>query len=367
MSKYFILLLFQLMICMSTYADTDRPNLYGFAPAYPTEVPELFVSNVKPPYITIETQYILLLNIDDNGKVKTFTPVNDKDSLVWKYFLNYFSDCRFEAALLNNKKISSILPVKIIINPRINSPDCYFPIDLSLKINDPDLYYLAYQYNNITFPSVAYFPKYFCNIDWNDTLDIYPFVLLQLDLNKTGEVINVKEVLSTYSNYTMTIKSASLWSEFSPAKVNDSNISSNPFLLVSYFPQLYYPTKKFYNEKSDSISIHEKLRVKLIPDSINILQKPIPRTVEGDKIAISNIPRVLNDTLSLFITVDTSGHAKINRSGKNSKDIYRIIKDVFSRVEFYPAIGFDGKPVKYSGIVRLIIKGSEKVRIEYLW
>ncbi len=367
MSKYLILFLFLLLSNLSVQAEVDRPGLYGFAPAYPVDVPELFSSDAKPPYMTIETQYVLFLDVDNKGKIKSLNSVSDKDSQVWNYFEKYFSDCKFEPALLDEKKVSSIVPVKITINPRIQNPDFYFPIDLSLQIKDPALYYMTYQYNNITMPSVKYFPKYFCNIDWNDSLDIYPLILLQLELDKAGEVINVKEILSTYSNYTMTLMSASLWSEFIPAIVNDSEIASSPFLLVSLFPQLFYPTQKYFIENFDSLSLHNKLRVKLIPDSISILQKPIPRSIEANSISISNIPLWLNDTLSLHITVDTTGRTMVNRAGKTNKDTYRILKDVFSRVEFYPAIDFDGNPLEYSGMVRLIIKGSEKVRIEYLW
>lgn len=367
MKKYLIILLLQLIINISIQADTDRPSLYGFAPAYPDEVPELFSSDVKPPYMTIETRYTLLLNINDKGKVTTVTSISEKNIQVIEYAKIFLTNCRFKPALHNNKKVSSILPVRIIINPRIQTPDFYFPIDNELNINEPDLYYLIFQYNNITLPSVKYFPKYFCNIDWNDSLDIYPFVLLQLDLDERGEVKDVTEILSTYSNYTMTLMSASLWSEFVPAKVNDSDISCNPFLLVSFFPQIYYPTQKFYNDMSDSLPIHEKMRVKLIPDSLHILQKPIPRIYDGERISISNIPRSLNDTLSLLLTVDTLGHTKLNRFGKINKGTYDIMQNVLSRMKFYPAIDFYGKPVEYSGFVQLIFKGSEKVRIKYLW
>ncbi len=367
MKKYLLLFLIQLIINISIQADIDRPSLYGFAQAYPVEVPELFSSEVKPPYLIRESQFIILLHIDNNGKVTTITPINEEDSRIGEYLKIFLTNCRFQPALLNNKKSSSILPVIIIINPRIKTPDFYFPIDSKLNIKDPDLYYMTFQHNGITLPSVKYFPKYFCNIDWNDSLDIYPFVLLQLDLDKGGEVKNVTEVLSTYSNYTTTLMSASLWSEFKPAKINDSNISCSPFLLVSLFPQIYYPTRKFYYDKSDSLSIHEKIRVKLIPDSVSILQKPIPRNFDGENISIPNIPIWLNDTLSFHITVDTSGYAQLNRFGKTDKETYKILQDVYSRMKFYPAIGFDGKPVEYSGFLRLIIKGSEKVRIQYLW
>jgi len=330
MHKYLILFLIQLMLAVSIHADSYRPSLYGFAPAYPVEVPELFESDSKPPYITGETQYILLLNIDDKGNVTTITAENEEDIRVVEYSKNHLSNCSFKSANYNNKNISSVLPVKISINPRIKTPDFYFPIDRELNIKDPDLYYSIFPYNNITLPSIEYFPNYFCNIDWNDSLDIYPFVLLQLDLDEKGEVKNVTEVLSTYSNYTMTLMSASLWSEFSPAKTYDSTISSNPYLLVSLFPQIYYPTKKYYCNKSDSLSIYEKTRVKLLPDSIGILQKPIPRNFDGEYLSIPNIPLWLNDTFSMFITVDTSGQARQNRFGKTNKETYRILQDVFS-------------------------------------
>ncbi|MFH2049044.1 MAG: energy transducer TonB [bacterium] len=367
MKKYQLLLLLLLMINLSLMAEANRPGIYGFAPSYPEKVPEIFSSDVKSPSLTRETEFILLLTIDNNGKVSDINVADDKDHQAGEYARQFLTNCSFVPALLNNNKVTSILPIKFRINPRIQTPDFKFPIDSEFNIADPDFYYYTFGFNNISLPEINYFPKYFCNIDWNDSLDLYPYILLRLDLDEKGEVKNVKEILSTYSNYTTTLMSASLWSEFIPAKVNDSNIACSSYLLISLFPQIYYPTQKYYNNQSDTLSIHDKTRLKIIPDTINIIQKPIPRSVEGDNIRISNIPRRLIDTLGLYVTVDTSGMAKIIRAGKTSKDTYRIMHEVFSRVKFYPAIGFDGKPVKYDGLLQLIINGSEKVRIKYLW
>lgn len=165
----------------------------------------------------------------------------------------------------------------------------------------------------------------------------------------------------------MTLTSASLWSEFIPARVNDSALACSPYLLISLFPQLYYPTGKYYGDQVDTLSIHERNRIRLIPDLMSVMQKPMPRTVSGEEILIPGIPAWFNDTLSLYITVDTSGQTIKNRSGKNNKETYRIIREVISRLKFYPAIGFDGKPREYSGLIQLVIKGSEKVRIKYFW
>ena len=367
MKKYQLSLLLLMMINLSLMAGTNRPGLYGFAPAYPEKVPEIFYSDVKSPNLTRETEFILLLSIDNSGNVLSINVLDEKEPLAGEYAKQFLTNCNFVPALLNKNEVTSILPVKIRINPRIQTPDFQFPIDSEFNIADPDFFYYTFGFNNISLPEINYFPKYFCNIDWNDSLDLYPYILLQLDLDEQGEVKNVKEILSTYSNYTTTLMSASLWSEFVPAKVNDTNISSSPYLLISFFPQIYYPTQKYYYNQSDTLSIHNKKRLRIIPDIINIIQKPIPRSVEGDNIRISNIPRLLNDTLGLYVTVDTSGIAKILRAGKTNKDTYRIMHEIFSRVKFYPAIGFDGKPVKYDGLLQLIINGSEKVRIKYLW
>jgi len=365
------LLLFLIFLSLSinvpVNADSERPGLYGFSPAYPVEIPEIFSSDVNPPYLTDEAQFILLLDIDKKGDITKTTQINENESRVGEYVKFYLNECIFKPAQFNNNPVSSLLPIKILINPRIESPDIEFPVDTKLKIKDPEFYSLTLQYNDIRLPSVKYFPKYFCNIDWDDSLDIYPFILLQLDLDDQGEVENVNEILSTYSNYTMTLMSASLWSEFIPAKVRDSNISCSSYLLISLFPQLYYPTRKYYEDRSDTLSIHEKNRIRFIPDSISIMQKPMPRIVNGENILVPGIPGWISDTLSLFVTVDTSGKAQINRSGKTNAETYRIMREVFSQLKFYPAIGFEGNPVEYSGLIQLIIKGSEKVRISYLW
>ncbi len=345
----------------------ELPSYFGFVLPVPDNMPYRFTPPSNPPYTTYERQVTMIIAINNSGVPEQVQPADSQDTRFAQYVEPYLRSVHFTPAAMNGKKTNARLPVIITFQPARKYPAFVFPVDSLGEIKDRGLYFYAYDLNNINPPKLVMFPKYFCNRKAIDSSSIYPFVLLKLQLDKEGKPTDVQKVRSTLPSYTQTTKSASLWAEYQPATVNNQPVASTCFLLVSYFPQLDYPTTPWIAERINSLSPLEQARVQLIPDTVGLMQKPLPRKLPGDVYQVINRRMFYHDTISAFIVVDSSEQVEIRRFSKLDKAHRQIIRDLKQQMLFYPAITYDGQPVSYGGLTNIIFISSGKIRIDYKW
>jgi len=351
----------------SISADSDAsPSLFGLSLAYPQQVPELItVSNL--PYFRFERLVPLILNIDKKGQVTTVASEDSIDMAFAEYTEAWIKSIRFEPAVFNGEKTESRLPVMLQFRPQVKVPEIHFPLDSIRVVVDADLYFKAFGLNDIHLPQLDKFPSYFCDLKQSDSSVIYKYILIRVGLDELGRVTNVELVCSSFPAFNMHIMSAVLWADFAPATVHGTPVPSECFVLVSFFPRINYPTGVWHRSKLDSVSLLERFRVRLLPDTVSMMAKPVPILVQGNEITLTGKYLLIRDTVSACLYIDTNGTATLRRFGKVDKKMRATVRGVTARLRFFPAYDYQGRPHPFPGLVSLVFQGSSKIRILYHW
>ncbi len=359
------LLALMLSTCVSA-KSTARPSHFGLALTYPDDVPQFFAeSNV--PYYRLERLVTIILDIDENGNNTGVMSESSSDSAFVTYTQAWFETIKFEPAMFGGKKVSSRLPVILQFRPRVRFPDIFFPVDSTGAVIDADLYFKAFGLNDIRLPRIEEFPRYFCDLKWSDTSLIFKYALTKLALDESGRVTDIQEVSSTFPAFTSQIMSAILWADFSPAVVLGTPVPAECFVLISFFPQISYPAPVWRRSDIDSLPPLERFRVRLLPDTVGLLSKPLPSKVPGDEFALAGKHTALRDTVSAVVRIDTTGHASLGRTSKARKGTGKAVHQVAAQLRFFPALDYQGHPHSFSGLVSFIFQASSKIRIVYHW
>jgi len=347
--------------------SATRPSHFELALPYPNVIPKL-VTESNLPYYTLERLIPVILDIDRKGCVTGVAAENLSDSSFANYTQLWLKSIEFEPATFKGKEVQSYLPIIMQFRPKVRLPDLFFPLDTSRSITDADLYFKAFGLNDIRPPQLVQFPSYFCDIKSSDTSVIFKYILTKVTLDESGQVTDVVEVSSTYPAFTQQVMSAILWAKFSPTEVRGTPQPSKCFILVSFFPQISYPTRVWQQDNYDSLYLLERFRVRLLPDTVGLMTKPLPAKLSGSEFTLSGRHTAYRNQVSAFISVDVTGSASLRRMSKTGKEVQLAVRELIGRrLRFYPAMDYQGNPQRFSGLVTFIFKASPKIRMEYNW
>lgn len=344
------------------------PSHFELAPAYPSASgePELVLKS-NLPYFRFERLVTVVLNIDKNGRVTSVTAEGYSDSAFAGYARAWIKSMKFEPATFKRKEIPSHLPVILQFRPRVRLPDIHFPIDSTGAIIDGDLYFKTFALNDIRVPQLEEFPRYFCDLKVTDSSVVFKYVLAKVGLDESGWVTDVEKVSSNYPAFTRQVMSAILWARFSSAVVQGSPVPAECFVLVSFFPQINYPTRVWQRSDLDSLGPLSRFRIRLLPDTVGLMSKPLPARISGDEFTLAGKHALYRDTVSAVLLVDTTGRVSLRRLTKAGEIMQQAVYELGERLRFFPALDYQGRPHRFSGLVSFIFQGSPKIRIVYHW
>jgi len=348
-------------------AAAAPPELFGFAPAYPPEDLPLFSPPGNLPWMAYAREIPMVLDLDKKGRVTGVSTPDPADTFFVAYVREYLGQIRFEPARVDGKKAASRLPLWVGFGRRSKYPDFVFAIDGRLRVGDRERYERCFSLNDIRLPMLKQYPEYFTSVHWSDTLEAYPLVLLKLALDTAGVPTAIDTVLTTLPEGTMTTASAALWAEYAPAVVRGKTVASECYLLVSYFPQIVYPTTTWIPGRPDSLPVLERARVTLLADTVGLLSKPQPRQTPGNAIYVTAKVSLRADTIGAVLAIDTAGVAALQLASKVSSSLRTVLRRIIDDYSFYPARNYVGEPVRFRGNVLLVIDGSVRIRIKYVW
>ncbi len=351
---------------VSLSAREETPaGLYGFCVPFPKEIPAF-----EPPrrLLSLNTERIvcILVQLDSGGKISALSPEDPADSGQAAYVEGFLRELSLEPAMMNGQKVASVLPVMFQFRPGAVIPQVQFPEDESGRINDADLYWKTFALNGIGSPGVVTFPSYFALSASTTEPAVYPFVLVRLQLDDSGRLLGSEKVRSTCRGFDEQIMSALLYAKFSPAVVNGESIASTPFLLVSLFPQMDYPTAVWNREHYDQLSLLNKLSLRMLPDTVGLMSKAIPLRIPPDRYPLGR-SRSAHDRLSAYMQVDTLGKARLVRCSRVPRATVETVRRIIGNLRFAPALDYDGRARRFHGLVHLHYTGSTDVRIVYDW
>ncbi len=344
-----------------------RPSLYGFAPAYPVDIPQFSRPIGRAPYFDREKIVRVNVHISNKGEVGLVVAVDTVGQKFADYASQWITALTFIPAEEKGNAVASILPIDLRFRPKVHYPEILFPVDSDLAITDRTIYYASYEVNGYALPTLRKLGKYFCASKWTDTVGVYPYVLVEVRLDSTGAVVDVQPIRDSYPALVQQVMSGALWGSYTPLSIHGEEREATCFLLVSLFPQLFYPTAVWHDAGSLTTVDMDRARVSLHPDTVGLMQYPVCKTSPADSFIISGFNQSLIDTLSAVLSVDTSGAVSLYRVSPTKSPLRGVVRSLESKLKFYPAIDYKGNPRYFSGLVEIIFNASEIVRIKYLW
>jgi hypothetical protein len=356
------------LICLVAGSVAGGDNGYkGFSPAYPSS-PGTPRTEIRMPFLQAEKAVNLEVSLSESGQISEIRFKDDVDSLFEKYLSSILNQLTFEPALIDNNNTTSKLPLKMIINPRFRRTEIVFPVNSAREVEDRIFYSEALELNGFELPRIKMFPKYTCDIGIKDSFDLLPFTLEKLTLDSAGQVVDFRNVTTTLPSYTSQIQSASLWSEIMPLRIKGKPAPADCFLLVSFLPQLHYPTKKFLGALDDSTHWTERWRVQLLADTVGLMLPPFPKEFGGNRLALrSSSERFLRGEISATIHIDSLGNARVGFTDSKKADYHKAILSSLREIKFYPAMDYQGRPQKFVGRALFEFKHAPTVRVKYFW
>ena len=230
------------------------------------------------------------------------------------------------------------------------SPKFIFPVDLNMQIPNRKLYYEAAQLNEVSAPEIIGFPSFYCDLQASDSTVVYPFVLSKIQLDEQGILTSRELIKTTYPDFTDHIYSTLMYADYAPALVNEKPEASTAYLIVSFFPDLNYPTEKWSDSRSD-LTLLQNNQVRLIPDNQSDIAPPIIKKENGDKMIFNSFPVYVQEKISARIRVSKTGKVSTNQIKNVAKVNKPKISSFIRDMRFYPALDSTGEAVDRQGTI----------------
>ena len=342
-----------------------RPSYDSYYLAAPTgSLPEL------PRGVSLGLRNIIPLDLEfeigKNGRVRRITATDSVLPAGWDDLIVTLKRMQFYPGRVGDRPVNQNLPATLILGPKKYQRKIIFPVDSSGQVSDPDLYWRGMMLNSIELPSLERFPSYFLDIDLKDTSTDLNYLLVRVDLDNAGRVISYEKLHSGARQFTDQILAAVNWADYT-VPFSDTDSSRSVYLRIALYNHVPYPTIKL-EFPVDSLPLPERERVKLFPDTVGLMFKPIPTRYQSDGIYSLLGGRLANaDTMYVLISIGASGLVtSFNPVGSGVVLRNKYLK-LARWLRFYPARDFSGKARSFSGIARLEYQGSTKIRIRFLW
>lgn len=364
----YILTVMAILLAGSSYA-AERPSYLGFEPAYPKTAPPA-VGRSSGVEVDADSVRIMTLGISRDGRyisVQAPQGADPSDLKLITSLFTYLKKLEFEPARFNGVPVESRVPAQVRFRSGGMAPDIQFAVDWNRQVTDYDLYVLALAINDIKPPRLVRFPSLHAVVGRRDSTDIYPYTLVRLDLNERGRASRVETIRNTLPHFSHQTLSACNWADFEPARVHGHPTPATVYLLVSFFPEVSYPTLPLVNPPADTLMIQMRMGVSVRADTLGLLAKPIPRNVFTDRFTLTGVPGASFSEALVWTEVDTLGNARGLRVNSPYDATIQRFRTLVGQLRFYPALSMSGEPVMFMGPLEARFVGSGDVRIRFLW
>ncbi len=350
----------------ATVFAQSRPVTNGMALAYPKQQ-----SVEVPRSLTARLSYEIRIPVDvlvsELGKVKSVSLPVIEDSTYRGALDSLVSVVEFVPGLIRGKPSEQILPLEVVLRPGASAINIISPVtqDSAVTTSAAD-YAQALSVNNVTVPKVQKMGPYgFPGIVSSSAVAL-PSVVAKISISSSGSVSEIEIVQSTIQGQNDQIRSLLNWATFTAVPK-----SADPFAVFYvafiFHPAASYPTRRVSAVASDTARSAPDFLVQILPDTVGILVPPLPRLFDGDSVSIAEATKKLYGRVAIELDFDTAGVATIKRISRKERPVKRLVDLAFDQLKFHPALGFDGRPRNFSGLLYLDFEGSAIVRVHPLW
>ncbi len=329
------------------------------------------VNEAELPYARYPVKLRIHFYLSEKGAIDSidYFPKSKK-----KYFDRIeqaLNEIKFYPALYKRRPIPFVFPADIEFYSKKGSPKItlYLPYDDYTCIKRKEMLDSALELNGFTIPGLEKFPSYFCYFPDPLLTDNYPYAIFEIELGKSGELIEYNETFSNFEAFSRLIMNAIMYADFRPAGLNGANFQSKFYLIVRFFENLNYPATLWPPEKNNPKAKmpfdYIRMETELYLDSI--INPPIPTNAPFGVFRVSKLTQV-SDTAYVRLIIDTMGNVKdFEFEDYIAVPLDKIINDVVPKLKFTPARDLDGWKIQFNGRLSLIFDFSKKIRIIADW
>lgn len=311
--------------------------------------------------------------IDSTGNVMSVRSWRGTDSiLVWEY-KDFLTQIRFQPGVRDSMRAGFRLPAIFrTIGGGAPVVEVTFPLQRNRGIADPDLYWLAMEMNGVSLPSIARFPPYFHRVDESDSSPTYPIVVFKVAIDESGELTAVDNIVSTAPATTMLLESAAKWASYTPLEIAGKPAACTAYLAIALVRELSYPTPP-YPPKDDSLLQVHYYRVRLLPDTTEVMFKPITTRPLSRNVTSALADSLWVDHYAMAVAIDTAGFYRYDRVFPNhlierdSHSFRSTLRRVFQHVKFAPAMNCFGQTLPFAGYMRASCLDHSTVGLAFDW
>ncbi|MCM2272302.1 MAG: hypothetical protein NDJ18_07105 [candidate division Zixibacteria bacterium] len=362
-----ILSVLLLAVCASSPPlAAERADYQGFALPYPMELPaplasdSLYIGYVQP-------LNNLTLTIDDSGRVSGFRTELMVTSR-WRGALRTYLDrLRFEPCIQQGKTATCQIPGRFLVSRVDSSVALELPLDSQGRIKDPTLYTKGLRLNGIKLPSVEKFPWYHAAFPAADSNRVLRFCLAKVAFDGKGRATAIARVSSDLASFDDQLLTAISYAKFNSGLMPDSTPIRSGYLLITLFPTTRYPTLPWSRQRVDSLDLHDRLAIRMVPDTQSVMIPPLPLSRTEIVIGAGLPVQFRSAPLAVKIRINEDGRSRVSVDAGNQAGLYALAMTLENQLRFYPAVGFDGKRIEYDGWLLIRSEGESTVRISFVW
>ncbi len=342
-----------------------RPTHYGLTLPVPISSKPWLTDSTSTGQA--ERRVPINLRVNQKGVVISVTFASSADSIGLACFVPYLRSLKFEPGLRDNVPAEMTLRLEMQTDGACRQPLLHFPVGPNRQIARSELYWAAFAANGIEPARLVTFPSYYYMSDPLTSGSRYDYKLYRIDLDTLGKVTAVDVVAATETKFSDQIRSATVWGEYQPLRINGRPMASINYLAVALFADMEYPTTTWSPETISSRSAEERLRIRLLPDTVGEMIPPVVRRDWSGVIADSAAWEPVRNLVSAQLQIDTTGATVIDRINNLSWRVRRVFGGLAFDRRFFPARSFSGQWLTWQGLAYARYQDASHVKIWFDW
>lgn len=368
---FFALMVF-LLICVaeSTAAEQTAETFDRFAglQAHIGRQPDITIERIDLDGFR-KKEFRVDLTVDDRGRVIEFSYPNDTipDLKCYKKAYDKLEFSQLPGMIA--------MPIPVIIPVRVKTVwDTSkkgrllfdFPIRHShgdAVLSDTTLLKEYFSLNGIEPPGIRRLPVLSYFFPGQEKDGRYLTVAAYVSIDETGEVTDISFPIENMSRGKHQVFMALLRGDFRPLKIGNGTEKCSFWAVFRLFDNIEYPFQPVVGGEFDSTATHaEKWFVKTYFNADDLPLCPLPREFPDLRMPVSGLTaRLTIRTGVIEVSIDTLGIVSSARARNNSGAAQQPLKNIARRLTFYPAVDSTGRPVPFTGKIRIFVDENKNV------
>ena len=342
-----------------------RPSHYGFSLPYPISARPWTGDTAQAS--GIERLIPVLLTVSQKGRVTAVRTESARDSSDVAFYAPYLSTFRFEPGFRDS--VRSEMPLRILMQVGRPGPKpiLRFPVGANRDIAENEIYWAALKTLGVDKAQITMFPSYYYELNQDSAWRRYDYKIFRAELDSLGEVTAIAAVKASSPQFTDQLRSAILWGKYLPLRIDGRAVESSNFLVVSFLPNVTYPTPVWSGNAVETMPLWDRFRVRLLPDTLGEMMPPVLKQDWSGRIEDTTSKLAVPELVTARLAVDSLGIGMVSAISSKSWKLHGVLNLRAHNRRFFAALDFGGFPRPWQGLTYLRFVSADSIRVWFDW